>query len=73
MAYNDEFGYHELIHTAHIFCSAWDVHILGHGVVDLDEPELKELANRISDLMGDFYQLVSLKSDEKFHGEENGN
>lgn len=73
MTYNDEFGYHEVIHTAHVFACTWDNHILGHGVVDVDEPELKKLANKICELMNDFYNLASLKSDEKFHGEKDGN
>lgn len=67
MAYNDQFGYHEVIHTAHVILSMWEEHILGHGVVDIDEPELKELGEKISSLMSEFYQEISNKSDEKFN------
>lgn len=67
MAYNDEFGYHEVIHTTHVMICMWDAQILGHGVVDIDEPDLKAKAEKISELMADFYQLVSNKSDEKFN------
>jgi hypothetical protein len=67
MAYNDEFGYHEVIHTAHIMAVDWETHILGHGVVNQDEPELQELAEKIGSLIGDFYQMVCNKSDEKFN------
>lgn len=67
MAYNDQFGYHEVIHTTHVMLSMWEDHILGHGVVDVDEPELKDLGEKISSLMSEFYQEVSNKSDEKFN------
>lgn len=67
MAYNDKFGYHEVIHTAHIFASMWYEHVLMHGLVDLEEPELKELGEEISKKIWDFYQLVSNKSDDKFN------
>lgn len=66
MSYNDEFGYHEVIHTIHVILSMWDDHILSHGVVE-EDTELTELADRISSMMGDFYQLVSNKSDEKYN------
>lgn len=67
MAYNDEFGYHEVIHTTHVILSMWETHILGHGVVALDEQELQEFAEQISSLMGEFYQKVSNISDNKFN------
>ena len=66
MAYNDQFGYHEVIHTSHVMVCIWEDHILGHGVVE-EDTELTELADRISSMMADFYQLVSNKSDEKFN------
>jgi len=65
--YNDKFGYHEVIHTTHVIFCMWDDHILGHGVVDLDEPELKAKAEKISELMAEFYQEISNKSDEIFN------
>jgi hypothetical protein len=67
MAYNDEFGYHEVIHTAHIMITSWEDHIMGHGVVDIDEPKLKELGEKIETLMNEFYQEVCNASDDKFN------
>lgn len=67
MAYNDEFGYHEVIHTTHVILTMWETHILGHGVIALDEKELGDLGEQISDLIGEFYQKVSNISDDKFN------
>lgn len=66
---NDKFGYHELLHTAHIMASSWEDHIVNHAATD-DDPELKEEAHRIMDLLGDFYQLVARVIDKHFHGGE---
>lgn len=62
MAATDKFGYHEVLHTAHIMSSMWDKHILEHLAVD-SNPELKAAAELISDKIGDFYQLVGAQSD----------
>jgi hypothetical protein len=68
MASNDKFGYHELLHTAHIMACMWEDHILGHGAI-ADDAKLLDEALRISLDLGSFYQKVAAVSDEKFKEE----
>lgn len=63
MSYN-EFGYHEVLHTAHIMTCNWEDHIIGHGAVD-EDPVLHEEAERIGKKIAEFYQLVARRIDEK--------
>lgn len=65
MAPTDKFGYHEVLHTAHIMSCMWDKHILEHLAVD-SNPELKAAAEFISDKIGEFYQMVGRQSDVIF-------
>jgi hypothetical protein len=57
MAHNDEFGYHELLHTAHIVACMWEDHIEGHGIMNDDEV-LRFEAERIGKEVASFYQFV---------------
>lgn len=65
MAVDDEFGYHEVLHTAHIMTCMWSDHIIDHGAVCLDS-ELREEADRIGSEIANFYQKVAIISDRKF-------
>lgn len=61
MAEIDEFGHHEVLHTAHVFECMWSDHIVDHAVVAAD-PELRAEAMRIAEAIAGFYQLVGGKS-----------
>lgn len=65
MAFNDKFGYHEVLHTAHIMACNWQDHVVNHGLMET-EPDLAAEASRILAEMGNFYQLVAQASDRKF-------
>lgn len=65
MPVNDKFGYHELLHTAHIMACVWEDHIEGHAVLE-SEPELKAEAERIGRAIADYYQKVARASDAAF-------
>jgi len=65
MAHDDKFGYHEVLHTAHVLMDTWERHIAGHGLME-SEPELKAQAEFIGSMMADFYQLVCSASDSMF-------
>lgn len=65
MAETDEFGHHEVLHTAHIFNCMWSDHIVDHAAV-ASNPELKAQADRISETLYDFYAAVSGVIVEKF-------
>lgn len=54
------FARHEVQHTAYLASDFFDRHILESAVVQADS-ELKEAASRISDALGDFYQLAARK------------
>lgn len=69
MAFDDKFGYHEVLHTAHIMTCNWGDHIEGHGVVDKD-PALKAEAERIGAEIAGFYQTVARAIDARFPDEE---
>jgi len=75
MASNDEFGYHELLHTASIMVDMWSDHIQDHAILDCpkescEQPELMEEAEKIGNAIAGFYQLVALASDKKFKRED---
>lgn len=65
MAVDDKFGYHELLHAAHIMACMWGDHIEGHGLLET-APELKAEAERIGIEVAGFYQTVARASDAKF-------
>lgn len=65
MAYDDKFGYHELLHTAHIMTCNWDDFIIGHGLMDTDA-ELSREAERLGREIANFYQKVGCSIDIKF-------
>lgn len=67
MPVDDKFGYHELLHTAHIMTCMWSDHIEGHGALETD-PELKAEADRIGQEVASFYGKVAVASDRKFGG-----
>lgn len=57
MAADYRYGYHELLHTAHIMACMWEEHILNHPVLK-NNPELKAEALRIETEILGFYQQV---------------
>jgi len=65
MSVDDKFGYHELLHTAHIMACMWEEHISGHGLL-ANDPDLRKEAERIGTIVGSFYQTVAIASDRKF-------
>lgn len=57
--YND--GYtHEAMHTAHVLCDTWDVHI-GSARACEEFPDLADAAQKAADAMYFFYQLAGQK------------
>ena len=64
---NDDYGYHELLHTAHIMLCSWDEHVCAHGVMN-EEPDLSKAAEHISTLMMQFYQKVTIAREARFGG-----
>lgn len=61
-AYND--GYtHEVLHTAHILEDAWDRHVVDTRCAE-EFVDVREAAERVSQAMFDFYQLVGTKFDD---------
>lgn len=57
----DQFHQHEVLHTAHIISSMFEDYIVTHRYTQSD-PEILEAAEKISDALGDFYQLVGQKN-----------
>jgi hypothetical protein len=55
-----EFHKHEALHTASIASDFFDRHLADHVAVQQD-PEVKAAAEKISELLGDFYQLCGAK------------
>jgi hypothetical protein len=47
---------HEVLHTAHIMASMFDDFIVRHAATQADS-EVKAAADKISESLGDFYQL----------------
>jgi len=66
MSETDEFGYHEVLHTASIFVDMWVDHICSHGAVK-ESKALKPAAIKIAKAMGDFYQIAGGAIEQKFH------
>ena len=66
MAFDDEFGYHEALDRTHVLVSMLDDHILTHPVISGD-PEMSAQAEKAEKELGELYQLISKKSDQKFH------
>lgn len=68
MAANDEFGGHEVLHTASIIMDLWGGYVAEHGYLE-DKPELKKEADAIFDRIFDFYQemgrLTLMKEGDK--------
>lgn len=65
MAFDDEFGYHEVLHTAHIMTCMRSEHIQDHGAVATN-PALKAEAERIGKEIASFYKAVLDATDERF-------
>lgn len=61
----DEFGHHEVLHTAYLMTRMWSDFIDGHDAVSTN-PELKAEAKRINEELNDFYQSVARVIVEKF-------
>jgi hypothetical protein len=60
--YND--GYtHEVLHTAHVLCDAWDRHVTETRCAD-QFPDVKAAAERAAGAMHDLYQLVGQKFED---------
>lgn len=66
----DEFGYHEVVHTAHIMNCNWEEFINSHPVVQ-ENPELLAQSEMIGDMLMNFYQKVAIRSFIKFHEDKN--
>ena len=61
----DEFSYHEVLDRVSIIADMFDEHILQHNVLRC-EPELKEEAAIICELLHKFYQQWGSVRSEKF-------
>jgi hypothetical protein len=64
MAQTDEFGRHEVLHTAHIIASNFEEFICDHGYV-LSDAELQRAAEEMLERLGAFYELVGDRNDAK--------
>lgn len=60
MVATDEFGRHEVIHTASIVMDMFETYLLDHEAVETD-PEVKEAAEKCFNDLYNFYQLVGAK------------
>lgn len=58
MSATDDFGKHEVVHTAHIIHEMFAAHIQGHQAVDTDE-DVRKAADEIGEAIAGFYQLVA--------------
>jgi len=65
MSQDDAFGFHEVVHMSSFLVCAWDEEITRHGALE-SAPELLSEAKKITELMGDFYQKISLYSVNNF-------
>ena len=65
MSQDDAFGFHEVVHMSSFLTNVWDTEIAGHGAVE-SVPELLSEAKKITELMGDFYQKISLYAVDNF-------
>lgn len=54
---------HEVLDRSMVLADSWDLHIAGHRLVKND-PELAAAAERIGELLGEFYQLAGLRMPE---------
>lgn len=64
MAATDEFGKHEVVHTASIMMEMFETHLLEHEAVETT-PDVKEAADKVFEELFRFYQLVGAKWLEK--------
>ena len=69
MAYNDEFGYHEVIDRTHLLIESIDIFLIQHPLVQVNENYLA-LAEDAQRLLCELYQKVSSDSFDKFDSEE---
>ncbi|HMN13866.1 MAG TPA: hypothetical protein PKD55_16250 [Bellilinea sp.] len=60
-----ELSHQEALHTAYIMTCIWSDFIEDHKTVG-ENPELKAMAERISEELNDFYQAVGRVTVEKF-------
>ncbi len=60
MATLDEFGRHEVIHTASIIHDMFETHICEHDAV-VHHEDVNEAAEKVAQALFDFYQLVGAK------------
>ncbi len=60
MPQTDEFGRHEVLHTAQLYEGHWYTDICDHVVVKMD-PDLAAKADAIASLMAEFYQACGAK------------
>lgn len=64
MAATDEFGKHEVLHTASIILEMFETYLLEHEAVETDA-DVKAAADKVFDELFRFYQLVGAKWLEK--------
>lgn len=60
MTATDEFGKHEVVHTASIMMEMFETHLLEHEAVETN-PDVKEAADKVFEELFQFYQLVGAK------------
>lgn len=65
MPQTDELGHQEALHTVYIMTSMWSDFIEDHSAI-AENPELKAEAEKISEMLNDFYQAVARVTFEKF-------